>query len=99
MKVMPQPNAVLAEVFCLNHNIDYHFIEELHEVGLIEILQEPEAALIPEDQLPGLEKMVRLHVDLKINVEGIETISYLLQRIENMQHELVELQNRLNFYK
>jgi len=96
---MSQPNAVSAQVFCLNHNVDYHFIEELHEVGLIEIDKEPESILIPVEQLPDLEKMVRLHVDLNINVEGIETINYLLQRIENMQHEIVELRNQLNFYK
>ena len=96
---MPQSHAISAKVFCLNHNIDYHFIEELHELGLIEIQEEPEAVLIPEEQLPALEKMVRLHVDLDINVEGIETISYLLQRIENMQHEIMELRNRVDFYK
>ena len=96
---MSHPHAISAEVFCMNHNIDYHFIEELHELGLIEVQQEPESVLIPEEQLPALEKMVRLHVDLDINVEGLETINYLLQRIENMQHEIMELRNRLNFYK
>ena len=96
---MPQSQAISAQVFCLNHNIDYHFIEELHQFGLIEIQQEPEAVFIPEEQLPTLEKMVRLHVDLDINIEGIETINNLLQRIETMQQEIMELRNRLSFYR
>jgi hypothetical protein len=42
-----------------------------------------------------LEKFVRLHYDLDINLEGIETINYLLERIEEMQKEIVNLRNKL----
>jgi hypothetical protein len=41
-----------------------------------------------------LEKFVRLHYDLDINLEGIETINYLLEKIEKMQKEILELRNK-----
>jgi hypothetical protein len=41
-----------------------------------------------------LEKFVRLHYDLDINLEGIETINYLLEKIEKMQREILELRNK-----
>ena len=96
---MPQPTNIAAEVFCFNHKIDYQFIEQLHQHGLIEITEESEMIYIPEDQLPELEKMVRLHFDMDINLEGIETIHYLLQRMEALQKEITALRNRLHFYE
>jgi len=42
-----------------------------------------------------LEKFVRMHYDLDINVEGIETINYLLQKIEEMQMEILRLRNSI----
>jgi hypothetical protein len=36
-----------------------------------------------------------MHYDLEINIEGIETIHYLLEKIEEMQKEIVNLRNKL----
>jgi hypothetical protein len=36
---------------------------------------------------------------MDINLEGIEAISYLLQRVENLQDEVNVLRNRLRFYE
>jgi hypothetical protein len=41
--------------------------------------------------------MVHLHYDLDINIEGIEAISHLLDRVDNLQRELITLKNRLGF--
>ncbi|MBC7388403.1 MAG: MerR family transcriptional regulator, partial [Opitutaceae bacterium] len=46
-----------------------------------------------------LEKLVRLHFDLNINLEGIETVSYLLQKMNNMQEKILMLSNRLRVYE
>ncbi|MBK8556591.1 MAG: MerR family transcriptional regulator, partial [Lewinellaceae bacterium] len=32
--------------------------------------------------MPQLEKFIRFHYELDINVEGIDTVAYLLGRIE-----------------
>ncbi len=84
--------------FCSSHNLEISFIRSIQEVGLIEITTIEETGYIQKNQLPELERIVRLYSDLGINLEGIETIFHLLQRINNMQDEITTLNNKLQFY-
>ncbi|MFO7669750.1 MAG: chaperone modulator CbpM [Bacteroidales bacterium] len=84
--------------FCVNHNIEISFVNLLQQTGLIEISTIESKYFVKKEQLPQLEKFVRFYYDLDINLEGIETISYLLQRIENLQNEIIKLKNKLRFY-
>ena len=47
----------------------------------------------------NLEKFIRLYYELDINLEGIETITHLLQRINSLQDEIIILKNRLRLYE
>jgi hypothetical protein len=85
--------------FCVHHHIEISFIELLHQNGLIKINTIKSKYFVDKEQLPKLEKFVRFYYDLNINIEGIETITYLLNRIENYQNEITELKNRLRFYE
>ncbi len=85
--------------FCLHHQIEISFVQSLHRSGLIDIIQTEEKLCVPTDQLPELEKMVRLYYEMDINMEGIETISYLLNRMNQMQNQITELNNRLHSYE
>ena len=76
---------IAIDEFCSNHKIDLSFISSLHQSGLIEITSIEETEFIEADQLPQLEKFIRLYYELDINIEGIETINYLLQRINSLQ--------------
>ncbi|MGD0341843.1 MAG: chaperone modulator CbpM [Bacteroidales bacterium] len=96
---MNKANLIPANEFCASHNIEISFIDSLQEAGLIEITTIKETAYIQESQLSELEKVVRLYYDLDINLEGIETVKYLLQRINNMQEEITLLKNRLRLYE
>ncbi|MEO6220355.1 MAG: chaperone modulator CbpM [Ginsengibacter sp.] len=84
-----------AKDFCLHHNIEYSFISSLHNSGLIEVTTIKRSTFIHTDYLQKLEKFVRLHYDLDINLEGIETINHLLDKIEEMQREIVRLNNKV----
>ena len=84
--------------FCVNHNIEISFVNLLQQNGLIEISTIESKYFVEKEQLPQLEKFVRFYYELDINLEGIETISYLLQRIENLQNENIKLKNKLCFY-
>jgi len=88
-----------ASEFCANHNIGISFISSLHEAGLIEITTIEETGFIPVSQLQELERIVHLYYELDINLEGIETINHLLERINYMQDEITALRNRLRFYE
>lgn len=92
-------NLISAYEFCANHNIEISFIHSLEETGLIEMTTIEETGYIPSSQLQELERIVRLHYDLDINLEGIETINHLLQRINEMQDEITILRNRLRLYE
>ena len=85
--------------FCANHNIEISFVSSLQQSGLIDITTVEEAGFIEADQLQRLEKFIRLYYELDINLEGIETVNYLLQRINSMQHEIIALRNKLRIYE
>jgi hypothetical protein len=85
--------------FCASHNIEVSFISSLRHSGLIEVTTIKETDFIEQDQLKQLEKFVRMYYELDINLEGIETINYLLQRIGYLHDEIRTLKNRLRVYE
>ena|ERR1035437_3449896 len=96
---MKVENLISLDVFCANHNIEISFISSLQQTGLIEITTIKEVKFIDADQLKQLEKILRFHYELDINLEGIETITHLLQRMNTMQDEIIVLNNRLRLYE
>ena len=88
-----------AHEFCASHNIEISFISALQDTGLIELMTIEETRCIQASQLPQLEKIVCFYDELGINIEGIETVMYLLQRIQAMQAEMTALKNRLRLYE
>ena len=84
--------------FCMHHSIEPSFIYSLKESGLIEISIVEEKHFIPAEQLPGLEKITRLY-EMDINLEGIETITYLLERINKQEEKIRMLSNRLRRFE
>jgi hypothetical protein len=90
---------VAVDDFCANHNIEISFISSLQQSGLIDIITIREAGFIEASQLQQLEKFVRLFYELDINLEGVESITHLLQKITAMQDEIVTLRNRLSLYE
>ncbi len=85
--------------FCLHNNIEIEFINALQKSGLIEIISVQEIEFIHEDRISEIEKLARLHYDLDINLEGVEAITYLLQRVEDLQRENIRLKNKLRLYE
>jgi len=96
---MQTKNYIAVNEFCSNHNIEVSFISSLQETGLIEIAFVEETAFLDADQLQQVEKFMRFYYDLDINLEGIETITHLLQRMNAMQEEITSLRNRLSLYE
>jgi len=96
---MNKGNMIPANEFCASHNIEITFINSLQDAGLIEVTIINETEYIHESQLNELEKIVRLYYELDINLEGIETVTHLLQRINDMQDEIIFLKNRLRLYE
>jgi len=85
--------------FCASHNVELTFIRSLQQNGLIEITLIEETGFIEAGQLQQLEKMIRLYYELDVNLEGIEVITHLLQKIIAQQQEIIALKNRLYLYE
>jgi len=90
---------IAVDAFCANHNIEISFISSLQQTGLIDITTIKETGFINVGQLQYLEKIIRLFYELDINLEGIESITHLLQRINSLQDEIIALKNRLRLYE
>ncbi len=96
---MPTEYLISVDELCTSHKIDISFISLLEQIGLIEITTIQEAGFINAEQLQQLEKYIRFYYELDINIEGIETITHLLRRIDQMQYEIIQLKNRLLLYE
>ncbi len=96
---MTKEHLIATSDFCVYYNVERTFITSLQEAGLVQITVMNEATYIPETELQKLEKMIHLHHDLEINIAGIEAITHLLDRVEQMQANLRSLKNRLRLYE
>jgi hypothetical protein len=96
---MENEELIPLEVFCIQYQIEISFIQSLSEYGLIEIVAMEEKEYLHQEHIRDLERMIRLHYDLDINIEGIEAIAHLLQRVDHLQGEVNTLKNKLRFYE
>ena len=74
--------------FCQYHQIAPGFVYALQESGLVKLEVLEEHHYITNEQIDVLEKYIRMHYELGINIEGLEVISRLLTQMEEMEREL-----------
>jgi hypothetical protein len=85
---------------CLRiYEVEESFIESLHEVGLIRLIDQDEERFIEYDDLSDLEQFIRWHYEMDINVEGIDALRHMLERVRSLQSEITQLRHELQFYK
>ena len=96
---MQTEQLILLETFCIEYPVEFSFFQLLIEHGLVQITTVEEKSYIPESELPQIEKIIRLHNDLAINLEGVEVINYLLEKLQQQQEEINALQNKLRFFE
>ena len=91
-------NLISITQFCSYYNVPTTFIEALKEYDLIEIIIEDSDHYIHTTKINDIEKMMRLHYDLDINLEGIDVIHNLLKEVESLKEEIKTLHNKLRLY-
>ncbi len=87
---------ILIESYCSYHQIDPEFVSVLANEGLIVIEQIEKEQYISENQLADLEKFVRWHQELEVNVAGIDIIHQLLSKMDRMRGEINILRRKLS---
>jgi hypothetical protein len=96
---METQNLISIQQFCEHYSISTAFINELKEYELIEITVTDNEDYIKITHITEVEKMIRLHYDLNINLEGVDVVYNLLNQVDSLKKEITDLQNKLTFYE
>ncbi len=96
---MTTEQLIAVEVFATHQGVEASFVHALYERGLIHITVVREHHFLEPAELPRVERFARLHYDLDINLDGLEAISHLLDRMDAVQHEARALRDRLRLYE
>jgi len=96
---MSTEHLIAVEVFATHQGVETTFVNALHDRGLVHLTVVQEQHFLEPEQLVRIEQLARLHYDLDINLEGLEAISHLLDRMDAAQQEVRLLRERLRVYE
>ena len=96
---MDKEKLISIQEFCTIYKVPETFIISLYDYDLIEITSEENTRYVRVTQIKSIEKLIRFHYDMDINLEGIHAISNLLDKLERLQEKIKELDNKLRFYE
>ncbi len=95
---MDNENLISLDHICTQYEIEVSFINSLNEYGLVKVITWKEKDCINHEELRTVEQLMNLHYNLGINLEGLDAISNLLQKMDEMNEEINSLKNKLEFY-
>ena len=96
---MSTENFIPLNTLCVHYKVTLSFFYNLNDNGLIEILEIEENQYIHQDNLHEIEKIIRMHQDLNVNIEGIDVVLNLLKKIDSLKTELQTVRRRLTIYE
>jgi len=96
---MAQTKYIQVTTYCKQTNIDNSFVTTLEQHGLIEIKTMKSEMFIAEEDITEIERMFRLHKELGINLEGIDVVNHLVNRLKTVESELNSLKKLLALYE
>lgn len=94
-----ETDLIIVKEYCQKSHVDPSFIVSLEEDGLIDIQIVDGERYLLVSQLQNLERFVRWHEDLSVNIEGIGVIHELMGRIHDMQQELNQLRREARLFR
>lgn len=84
---------------CSHYNVPDSFMKALHEFELIELIAIQNKFYVRTTQIRDIEKIIRLHFELDINLEGIDAIYHLLKQVDSLQNDIIALNNKLSRFE
>ena len=94
-----ETDLIIISEYCRKSHTDPTFLISLEEGGLIEIRTINGEQYLLASQLRELEKYSHLYYDLSINIEGIDAIRHMLNRMEHLQREVSQLRRQLSRFR
>lgn len=95
---MTTENYILVQLYCTQTNIEHSFISNLNDYGFIALTTIENETYILEEEINEVERIRRLHYDLGINLEGIDALNNLLQKIADLEKENKHLKQQLALF-
>lgn len=92
---MTTANTIPVTNLCAHYQTDASFFDTLQEFGLVEIVVIEQTPCILTEKIREVERMIHLHYDLNINMEGLDAIVHLLSRIEQLNQQLLVANSKL----
>jgi len=96
---MSKKDFISTQILCSCYEIEISFVEALDKMGLIQVKIIEQEQFIHQDQISALEKIIRLHNELNLNLEAIDIVFNLLENEHILRNELVTLKNKLRLYE
>lgn len=90
---------IILDELLRNSKIEPSFIILLEDEGLINITIKEGKRYVNESQLGNLVRFANWYYDLSINIEGIDVIHNLLDKMHSMEHELHSLRRLLHYHQ
>lgn len=88
-------NLIAITEYCIKYEIEPSFIDSLEESGIIILTNIEQERFVHIEQLPEIERYIHFHYDLQINMEGIDAIRHLLDKVSTLQQEIQQLKRQL----
>ena len=74
--------------FSQYHLLEPQFVLDLYQNGLVVLHERNQEFFIEEDDLTNVERYIKFHYELGVNLEGLEVINHLLKQIEVLQKQI-----------
>lgn len=96
---MKSEKLILVKELCRHYEVEISFFEQVESFGLLPVENISDEKYIHRKQLKNIEKILRLHHDLAINMEGIDVILNLMKKIKQLEKELEKTRSYLGLYE
>ncbi|MDR2206881.1 MAG: chaperone modulator CbpM [Flavobacteriaceae bacterium] len=91
-------NKISREELAQLYNIEIRFFDDLEEYGLLHTEIENNTKYLLYEELPLFEKFANWHYDLDINLQGLEVIHQMLQKMDFLLAENRKLMHRFSAF-
>ena len=96
---MNTENLVPVTVLCAHYRVEMSFFSSLEEIGLLDFESIEETQYIQAERIGEVERIIRMQQDLNLNLEAIDVVLNLLDKVNGLQNELHSTKRRLRLYE